>query len=105
MRTPQWVKDLGGYAGEHFVCAELSKRSIPNVLLPKNFPHDDIMVSDKDGTRTAYIQVKACHPDRSKSFILPETDEAWCSEPPTSFAFLFGLAHLELTSRRAIGLP
>ncbi len=61
MRTPQWIKNLGGHAGEHFVCAELSKRGIPNALLPENFPHDDIMVSDRDGMRTAYIQVKACH--------------------------------------------
>jgi hypothetical protein len=85
MRTPQWIKNLGGHAGEHFVCAELSKRGIPNALLPENFPHDDIMVSDRDGMRTAYIQVKACHPDRSKSFILREANEAWCSEPPNKF--------------------
>jgi hypothetical protein len=85
MRTPQWVKKLGDHAGEHFVCAELSKRGIPSALLPENFPHDDIMISNRDGTRTAYIQVKACHPDRSDSFILRETDEAWCSEEANKF--------------------
>jgi hypothetical protein len=26
MRTPQWIKKLGGHAGELFVCAELSKQ-------------------------------------------------------------------------------
>jgi len=63
MRTPQWIKKLGGHAGELFVCAELSKRGIPNALLPENFSHDDILVSNKDGTQSGYVQVKACHPD------------------------------------------
>jgi hypothetical protein len=40
MRTPQWIKKLGGHAGELFVCAELSKRGIPNALLPENFPRE-----------------------------------------------------------------
>ena len=26
MRTPQWIKKLGGHAGELYVAAELSKR-------------------------------------------------------------------------------
>jgi hypothetical protein len=33
MKTPQWIKKLGGHAGELYVAAELSKRSIPNALL------------------------------------------------------------------------
>jgi len=37
MRTEQWIKKHGGHAGELFVCAELSKRGIPNALLPENF--------------------------------------------------------------------
>ena len=47
MRTPQWIKKLGGHAGELFVCAELSKRGIPNALLPENFPHDDKAPPDR----------------------------------------------------------
>lgn len=77
MATPQWIKKLGGHAGELFVAAELSKRGIPNSLLPENFSDDDILVGNKEGTHIGFVQVKACHPDRSKSFILRETDEKW----------------------------
>jgi hypothetical protein len=69
MPTPQWVKKLGGHAGELYVAAELSKRGIPNALLPENFTDDDIMIGHKDGTRVGFIQVKSCHPDRSKSLL------------------------------------
>jgi hypothetical protein len=91
MRTPQWIKKLAGHAGELFVCAELSKRGIPNALLPENFPHDDILVSNKDGTLSGYVQVKACHPDRSKSFYLTEKEEAWCAAGPNKFCVLVWL--------------
>lgn len=91
MRTPQWIKKLGGHAGELFVCAELSKRGIPNALLPENSPHDDILVSNKDGTLSAYVQVKACHPDRSTSFYLSKEEEAWCTEGPNKFCVLVWL--------------
>jgi hypothetical protein len=81
MATPQWIKKLGGHAGELYVCAELSKRDIPNALLPENFSDDDILIGDKAATCITFIQVKACHPDRSQSFILRETHEKWTSEP------------------------
>src|SRR5262249_1470898 len=84
-------KKLSGHAGELFVCAELSKRGIPNALLPENFPHDDVLVSNKDGTKSGYVQVKACHPDRSKSFYLSEKEEAWRSEGPNTFCVLVWL--------------
>jgi len=77
MRTPQWIKKLGGHAGELYVAAELSKRGIPNSLLPENFSDDDILIGKKDGSLLGYIQVKSCHPDRASSFILSETDEKW----------------------------
>lgn len=77
MRTAQWVKKLGGHAGELYVAAELSKRGVPNALLPENFSDDDILAGRKDGSRVCFIQVKACHPDRSASFILRETEEKW----------------------------
>src|SRR5258707_9784437 len=85
MRTPQWVKKLGGHAGELYVAAELSKRGIANSLLPENFSDDDILVGSKDGTNLCFIQVKACHPDRAKSFILRETDEKWVDSPRNHF--------------------
>jgi hypothetical protein len=77
MRTEQWIKKLGGHAGELYVAAELSKRGIPNALLPENFSDDDILIGDKAGTRTGYVQVKSCHPDRAKTFILKVENEAW----------------------------
>jgi hypothetical protein len=85
MRTSQWVKKLGGHAGELYVCAELSKRGIPNALLPENFSDDDILVGDKAALHIAFIQVKACHPDRSRTFILRETNESWCSAATNQF--------------------
>jgi len=91
MRTPQWVKKLGGHAGELYVAAELSKRGIPNALLPENFSDDDILAGDKDGSRLCFIQVKTCHPDRSASFILRETNEQWQGAPENQFVVLVWL--------------
>lgn len=85
MATAQWIKKLGGHAGELYVAAELSKRGIPNALLPENFSDDDILAGNKDGSRLALIQVKACHPDRSASFILRESEERWQNARPNEF--------------------
>jgi hypothetical protein len=89
MRTPQWVKKLGGHAGELYVAAELSKRGIPNSLLPENFSDDDIIAGSKDGARICFIQVKACHPDRASSFILRETDEKWAKDKSDNHFVVF----------------
>ena len=67
MRTPQWEKKLGGHAGELYVAAELSKRGIPNALLPENFSDDDLLAGAKGGNKLCFIQVKSCHPDRSST--------------------------------------
>lgn len=85
MSTPQWIKKLGGHAGELYVAAELSKRGIPNSLLPENFSDDDILIGKKNGESIGYIQVKACHPDRAKSFILKQADEAWVNADKNQF--------------------
>ena len=85
MTTPQWVKKLGGHAGELYVAAELSKRGIPNALLPENFSDDDIIAGKKDGSNVCFIQVKSCHPDRANSFILRVTDESWATAPDNQF--------------------
>lgn len=85
MATPQWIKKLGGHAGELYVAAELSKRGIPNALLPENFSDDDLLIGKKAGAETAFIQVKACHPDRSSTFILRETEETWVDAPENQF--------------------
>lgn len=81
MATPQWIKKLGGHAGEQFVAGELSKRGIPNALLPENFSDDDIIVGSKlNESIVGYIQVKSCHPDRSDSFLLTESAEVWAKD-------------------------
>ena len=85
MRTQQWIKKLGGHAGELYVAAELSKRGIPNALLPENFSDDDVLVGAKDGSALGLIQIKACHPDRAKTFILRETDERWVNASDSEF--------------------
>jgi hypothetical protein len=85
MKTAQWVKKLGGHAGELYVAAELSKRGIPNALLPENFSDDDIIVGGKDGAELCFVQVKACHPDRASTFILRSSHEAWTEAPANSF--------------------
>lgn len=90
-RTSQWVKKLGGHAGELYVAAELSKRGIPNALLPENFSDDDIMAGGKGSDTMCYVQVKACHPDRSQSFILRDTNEEWVVAPPNQFVIFVWL--------------
>lgn len=59
MATPHRIKKLGGHGGELFICAELSKRGIPNALLPENFTDDDILIGDKTAAHVGFIQVKA----------------------------------------------
>jgi hypothetical protein len=90
-RSPQWLKKLGGHAGELYMCAELSKRGIPNALLPENFADDDILIGKKDGDRVGFVQVKSCHPDRSKSFILSSKHESWSKAPDNQFVALVWL--------------
>jgi len=82
-RTPQWIKKLGGFAGELYVAAEFAKRGICVSLLPENFPDDDLMIASRNSSKISYVQVKACHPQRSSTFILHATDEKW-SEPSES---------------------
>jgi hypothetical protein len=84
-KTLPWVKNLGSQAGEMYVSAELSKRGIPNALLRKNFPSDDIIIFKRDGTKFGYIQVKSCHPDRNKTFLLKEQNEKWVDASDKEF--------------------
>jgi len=91
MRTPQWIKKLSGHAGELYVAAELSKRGIPNSLLPENFSDDDIMIGKKDGSEISFIQVKSCHPDRANSFLLRKSDEKWVDCPDNQFVVFVNL--------------
>jgi len=85
MKTPQWIKKLGGHAGELYVAAELSKRGIPNALLPENFSDNDILFGSKDGDVLGYIQVKSCHPDRGNSWPLTVKHEEWVHSARNEF--------------------
>lgn len=91
MKTEQWVKKLGGHAGELYVAAELSKRGIVNALLPENFSDDDILFGSKGKRVLGYIQVKSCHPDRANTFILRETDENWINANSNQFVIFVWL--------------
>ena len=91
MRTQQWIKKLGGHAGELYVAAELSKRGIPNSLLPENFSDDDILAGKKDGSDICFIQVKSCHPDRANTFILRENNEQWVNASDNQFVIFVWL--------------
>jgi hypothetical protein len=86
MRTSQWKKKLSGHAGELYVAAELSKRGIPNALLPENFSGDDIIIGRKGGLEIGYIQVKSCHPDHGgNSFKLKPEHAEWVSAPKNQY--------------------
>ena len=111
MSTPQWIKKLGRHAGELHVAAELSKRGILNALLPENFAEDDILIGQKDGPVTAFVQVKACHPDRASTFILRSTHERWVDAPENQFVAFVWLGSPKrnespqywLATKRAVG--
>ncbi len=112
MKTPQWIKKLGGHAGELYVAAELSRRGIPNALLPENFSDDDLIAGTKDGRLLCYIQVKSCHPDRANTFILHETDEKWKDAPENHFVVFVWIGSPNknespkfwITTKKAVGL-
>jgi len=86
MGISQWKKKLGGHAGELYVAAELSKRGIPNALLPENFSGDDIIIGRKGGHEMGYIQVKSCHPDHGgNSFRLKPENVEWVNAPKNEY--------------------
>ncbi len=111
MPTPQWIKKLGGHAGELYVAAELSKRGIANALLPENFSDDDILFGLKGGTVLGYIQVKSCHPDRSSSWKLDAKNEGWIKAPKNEFVVFVWLGspsknespRFWVTTKQAVG--
>ncbi|MDP2981842.1 MAG: aspartate-ammonia lyase [Candidatus Latescibacter sp.] len=52
------ANNLVGTAGEYFVCAELCRQGYLALLTPKNNPLFDIVVTNRDITRSVSIQVK-----------------------------------------------
>lgn len=48
-----------GIAGEYFVAGELSRRGLVATITSKNTKNVDILVSDVEGKKFAYVQVKS----------------------------------------------
>jgi len=82
MKTHYEINKIAGGAGENLVCAELFKLGIANLLVPDDFPDDNILLSGPQAT-PGYIQVKTCHPDGS--FILRETEARWGKKASNEF--------------------
>ena len=105
MATPQWIKKLGGHAGELYVAAELSKRGIPNSLLPENFSDDDILIGAKDRQDFATFKLRlAIRTDRRLSFSARLTRNGKM-QPRTSSSSLFGSVRRRPTNHRGTGSP
>lgn len=60
-------KSHRGAASQYFVAGELCRRGLVAVLTLGNCPNTDILVSNKDGTRFAHVQVKTYRPGRDKT--------------------------------------
>jgi hypothetical protein len=82
MKTHHKINKIAGRAGANLVCAELFKLGIANLLVPEDFPDDDILLSGPQAT-SGYIQVKTCHTD--ESFILRETEARWGKKASNEF--------------------
>ncbi len=54
-------------ASQYFVAGELCRRGLVAVLTLGNCPNTDILVSDKDGTKFAHVQVKTYRPRQDKT--------------------------------------
>ena len=65
----------------------MSKRGIPNALLPENFSDDDLIAGKKGSSLLCYIQVKACHPDRNNTFLLQARHDNWVNAEDNEFVW------------------
>jgi hypothetical protein len=76
MSEDRKINKVAGRAGEYLVCAGLSKLGIANLLLPEDYPGDEIVLSGPQGT-PGYVNVKVRHRGQSETFILHETEARW----------------------------
>lgn len=67
---------LVGNAGEHYVCAELSKQGIVASLPPKNNPLFDIVATKADGSQSTPIQVKTMSDSNKEGWKLGNLKQA-----------------------------
>jgi hypothetical protein len=71
-------------AGQYFVCAELSRRGAIASLTLGNTPGVDVLATNKDGSKLAFIQVKTTR-HRDFDWILGVKDERWSPQDINSF--------------------
>lgn len=83
--------NLVGTAGEYFVCAELCRQGYLALLTPKNNPLFDIVVTNRDGTRSVSIQVKTRSVHNKQGWKLG-ADITSCSVPKGLFVALVNLS-------------
>ena len=60
-------KSHRGAASQFFVAGELCRRGLVAVVTLGNCPNTDVLVSNKEGTRFAHVQVKTYRPGRDKT--------------------------------------
>jgi hypothetical protein len=70
---------LAGVAGEYFVAAELSRRGFIASITLRNTRGIDIVVTNKDATKTVTIQCKTSR-KKKRQWILGEKSEAFFAE-------------------------
>lgn len=69
-----------GIAGEFFVAAELTRRGYVASLTSKNTKAIDILVSNKDGSKSVAIQVKTSNSKKIDKWMMTESSEKTFSD-------------------------
>lgn len=69
-----------GVTGEYYVAGELSHRGYISSITLRNTRGIDIIVSNKEGTKSATIQVKSTQNNKKNSWILTQKSEDFLSE-------------------------
>ena len=69
-----------GVTGEYYVAGELSHRGYISSITLRNTLGIDIIVSNKEGTKSATIQVKSTQNNKKNSWILTQKSEDFFSD-------------------------
>lgn len=69
-----------GVTGEYYVAGELSHRGYISSITLRNTRGIDIIVSNKEGTRSATIQVKSTQNNKKNNWILTQKSEGFFSD-------------------------
>lgn len=69
-----------GVTGEYYVAGELSHRGYISSITLRNTRGIDIIVSNKEGTQSATIQVKSTQNNKKNSWLLTKKSEDFFSE-------------------------